>query len=79
MRVHIEMETNLIRRIDELTGERGRSQFVRDAVLSALERHDRLTMIESAKGAISPTGHEWDPNPAAWVRAQRRTNPRRTG
>jgi metal-responsive CopG/Arc/MetJ family transcriptional regulator len=79
MRVHIEMDSELIERIDELTGERGRSQFVRDAVVSALERHDRIALIESARGAISPTGHEWDTNPAAWVRAQRRTDPRRTG
>lgn len=71
------MDETLIERVDEVAGERGRSHFVREAVVSALERRDRLVLIQSAKGAISATGHEWDTDPAAWVRAQRRGDGRR--
>lgn len=28
--------------------------------------------IEASLGSISDTGHEWDDDPAAWVREQRR-------
>ncbi len=79
MRVHIEMDEALIERVDEVAGERGRSQFVREAVVSALERRDRLALIASARGAIRASGHEWDSDPAAWVRAQRRGDDRRVG
>jgi len=35
--------------------------------------------IEVSLGSIPDTDHEWDDDPAAWVRAQRRTDPRRSG
>jgi hypothetical protein len=79
MRVHIDMESSLIERIDEVAGERGRSQFVRDAVLAALENAQRRAYILAAAGSVADTGHEWDDDPAAWVRSQRRLDPRRVG
>ena len=79
MRVHIEIETSLLRRIDEEAGERGRSQFVRQAVIEALEQRARARLIRSAGGAIADAGHEWDADPAAWVRAQRRIDQDRVG
>jgi hypothetical protein len=39
----------------------------------------RWDEIESALGGIPDHGHEWDDDPAAWVRAQRRSDPRRVG
>jgi Arc/MetJ-type ribon-helix-helix transcriptional regulator len=79
MRVHIEIEKALVDRIDSAAGERGRSEFVRRAVIEALESRDRLQLLRAAKGSIGATGHEWDVDPAAWVRAQRRGDQRRVG
>lgn len=79
MRVHIDIDEALVRRIDEATGERGRSQFVRQAVIAALENRERLVLLRSARGSIAGTGHDWDADPAGWVRAQRRGDMRRIG
>ena len=79
MRVHIDIEKPLIDRIDEVAGERGRSQFVRQAVIAALDNQDRQRLLRSARASIAPTGHEWDSDPAQWVRRQRRGDVRRIG
>jgi metal-responsive CopG/Arc/MetJ family transcriptional regulator len=79
MRVHIEIDKPLVDRIDEAAGERGRSEFVRRAVIAALESRERLELIHTARGSISAAGHEWDKDPAGWVRAQRRGDKRRIG
>jgi hypothetical protein len=79
MRLHIEMDDDLVREIDEAAGPRGRSHFVREAVLTALDRRRRAELIMSAMGSIPDTGHEWDDDPAVWVHAQRRADPRRVG
>ena len=36
-------------------------------------------IVETAAGAIDDEGHEWDDDPAAWVREQRRADTRRAG
>jgi metal-responsive CopG/Arc/MetJ family transcriptional regulator len=77
--MHIEMDQLIVERIDELAGERGRSEFVRQAVLAALDSRDRLRLIRSARGSIAAEGHEWDSDPASWVRSQRRGDHRRVG
>lgn len=77
--MHIELDDDLIARIDEIAGPRGRSRFVRDAVRGALEEHERWALIRSARGAIPDRGHDWDEDPAEWVRRQRFADPRRVG
>ena len=77
--MHIEMDDDVVRQIDVLAGQRGRTRFVREAILSALDQRRRAEMIRSAQGTISSTGHDWDGDPAAWVHAQRRSQPRRVG
>ena len=79
MRMHIELDDDVVQRVDAVAGKRRRSQFVRDAVIAALDRADRSELIRSARGSISDGGHEWDRDAAAWVRAQRRGDRRRTG
>jgi predicted transcriptional regulator len=79
MRMHIELDDQLVRLIDSVAGPRGRSQFVRDAIERALDRKRRWDLIESAIGSIDDEGHEWDEDPAEWVRKQRRADPRRVG
>jgi hypothetical protein len=73
------MDDTLVRRIDRLSGRRGRSRFIRDAVEAALTHRDRAKLILATHGTIHDAGHVWDENPAAWVRRQRRSNAKRVG
>lgn len=77
--MHIEMDEALVRRIDEVAGKRHRSQFVRDAVAVALDQGARAGLIRSARGVIADHSHDWDDDPAAWVRRQRHADDRRVG
>ena len=43
-----------------------------------LEYERRWDEIEASLGSIADTGHEWDDDPAAWVREQRRSEPSRS-
>ena len=79
MRMHIELDDQLVAQVDELSGPRGRSAFVRSAVERAVRQELRWSDIEAAAGAIEAEGHEWDADPAVWVRQQRRTDARRGG
>ncbi|MGH8885692.1 MAG: hypothetical protein ACRDYX_11060 [Egibacteraceae bacterium] len=79
MRMHIEVDDELMAKVDKLTGPRGRSQFVRTAIEHAVEREVRWGLIEAAAGAIADQGHDWDDDPAEWVRRQRRGDARRGG
>jgi Arc/MetJ family transcription regulator len=79
MRMHIELDDDLVAKVDELAGPRGRSAFVRAAVQRAVEQEIRWAEIESAAGALADEGHEWDADPAEWVRRQRHADVRRAG
>ena len=79
MRLHIFLEDELVKELDEVVGPRGRSGFIAAAVERALDRERRWKLIRSAMGSIPDTGHEWDEDPAAWVHAQRYADPRRVG
>jgi Arc/MetJ family transcription regulator len=79
MRIHIELDDELVARQDELTGPRGRSAFVRSAIERAIRQELRWSDIEAAAGAIENQDHEWDADPAAWVREQRHTGTPRAG
>jgi hypothetical protein len=45
----------------------------------ALDDERRWDDIEAALGVIGDTGHEWDEDPAGWVREQRHGDVRRVG
>ncbi len=79
MRMHIELDDQLVAELDEIAGARGRSAFVRRAITRAVRDHRRWEQLERAAGSISDEGHDWDDDPAAWVREQRRADPRRAG
>lgn len=79
MRMHIELDDGLVREIDAVAGKRGRSSYVRAALERALEADRRAESLLSVAGALKDIPHEWDDDPAEWVRAQRRTDPRRAG
>lgn len=72
IRVHITLEDEVVHAIDKRVGPRKRSGFIANAVKTALEDEHRWELIRSAVGSIPDHGHEWDDDPAAWVRAQRR-------
>ncbi len=79
MRIHIDLDPDLVADLDKAAGKRGRSEFIRSAVRTALQQQKRWESLKAAAGSISDTGHEWDSDPAEWVRLQRRADPRRVG
>jgi len=79
MRVHITLAEDDLRRLDERVGSRRRSRFIAQAVRRALDDVQRWESLESAIGSIEDGGHEWDEDPARWVRSQRRGDARRLG
>ena len=56
-----------------------RSTFIARAVRQALDDERRWELIETSLGSVEAAGHDWDDDPAAWVHAQRRTDPGRVG
>jgi predicted transcriptional regulator len=76
MRVHVILEDDVVKELNELAGPRGRSAFIAAAVRERIEREARWRKIESAIGSIPDHGHDWDEDPAAWVREQRRSGER---
>ncbi len=79
MRMHIELDDELASKVDALAGHRGRSAFVRTAIERAIRTELRWEQLETAAGSIADDGHEWDTDPAEWVRTQRRGDSRRGG
>jgi len=79
MRVHITLSDDLVRELDRRVGARGRSAFIAGAIREALENEQRWELVESALGAIDDEGHDWDVDPAAWVREQRSADSSRVG
>jgi Arc/MetJ family transcription regulator len=79
MRLHISLDDELVQELDRRVGRRQRSAFISSALRRALDDERRRESLEAAFGSIADTGHEWDDNPAEWVRNQRRLDPRRIG
>lgn len=79
MRMHIELDDALVAQVDGLAGPRGRSNFVRTAIERAVRAEQQRRSLESAAGALAASEHEWDEDPARWVRDQRRGDDRRVG
>lgn len=78
MTVHIALDDDLLAELDRRAGAGRRSAFISQLIRRALEEERRWDEIEAALGTISDTGHEWDDDPAAWVRRQRRGDDRRS-
>jgi Arc/MetJ-type ribon-helix-helix transcriptional regulator len=79
MRLHITLNDELVRELDGRVGARRRSAFIAAAVRRALDDERRWELIESALGSIDDQGHEWDTDPAGWVREQRSADRTRAG
>lgn len=79
MRVHISLDAKLVKQLDRKVGRRKRSSFIAETVRRALEDEQRRELILASIGTIGDTGHIWDPDPAAWVHRDRRSDTRRAG
>jgi predicted transcriptional regulator len=79
MRLHIQLDDDLVAELDARAGRRRRSPFIAELIRRALDDERRWDEIESALGALDDSGHEWDEDPAGWVRAQRHADVRRAG
>lgn len=79
MRLHISLHDDLVAELDRKVGRRRRSAFIAETLARALEDERRWRDIEAALGLIEDGSHEWDEDPQAWVRAQRRSDPGRVG
>lgn len=71
MRLHITLDDALVGDLDRVVGARERSSFIAIAVRRAIDELKRSDALEAALGSIPDSGHDWDADPAAWVRAQR--------
>ena len=78
MRLHITVDDSLIAELDARAGSRRRSAFIAELIRRGLEDERRWDDIESALGGIPDEGHDWDDDPAEWVRRQR-ADDRRVG
>jgi metal-responsive CopG/Arc/MetJ family transcriptional regulator len=79
MRVHITLDDALVAQLDTRVGKRRRSAFISETVRRALEDEQRWQAIEDGLGVLAGEQHEWDADPAGWVRAQREGDPTRVG
>jgi Arc/MetJ family transcription regulator len=79
MRLHISLEDDLVAELDRRVGRRRRSAFIGQTIRKALEDERRWEHIEAALAALPASGHDWDDDPGAWVRAQRHGDVRRVG
>jgi metal-responsive CopG/Arc/MetJ family transcriptional regulator len=79
MRLHISLDDDLVQQLDRRVGRRRRSIFISETLRRALDDEQRWEDIEAGLGALSASKHEWDADPASWVRAQRRDDPARVG
>jgi metal-responsive CopG/Arc/MetJ family transcriptional regulator len=79
MRLHISLDDELIKALDARVGRRQRSAFIAATIRDALEDQRRWDEIEAALGSLQKSAHDWDADPAGWVRSQRRGDRRRVG
>lgn len=79
MRLHIALDDELVAELDRRAGKRQRSAFIAELIRRGLDDEQRWEDIEAALGAIPDEGHDWDDDPARWVREQRRHDDRRAG
>jgi Arc/MetJ family transcription regulator len=79
MRLHISLDDELVAELDRRVGKRKRSTFIARLLRRTLDDERRWDEILASIGTIDDEGHDWDEDPAAWVRGQRQGDPRRVG
>ena len=76
MRIHINLDEQLVAELDRRAGARNRSAYVAELIRRRLEHERRADEIDAALGSLADSGHDWDEDPAAWVRRQRQGDDR---
>lgn len=79
MRLHIVVDDAIVAELDRRAGPRNRSAFIAELIRRGLDDERRWDDIDAALGSIADHGHDWDADPAEWVRTQRRSDSRRAG
>lgn len=79
MRVHISLDEELVAALDRRAGQRQRSAVIVEFIRRGLEDEQRWDDVIAALGSVPDAGHDWDADPAAWVRSQRGGDSRRVG
>lgn len=79
MRLHISLEDELVAELDKKVGKRKRSAYIASLLRESLDDRRRWEQILGAIGSIPDHGHDWDDDPVAWVREQRRGTDSRRG
>jgi len=79
MRLHISLDDDVVADLDRRAGRGRRSAFIERTVERALDDERRWEEVEASLGALADGVHEWDRDPAGWVRAGRRADARRAG
>ena len=79
MRLHIALDDELVAELDRRVGARQRSAFIAELIRRGLDDERRWEDIEASLGGLDDVGHDWDDDPAAWVRQQRHGDSRRAG
>lgn len=71
MRLHIALDDDLVAELDRRVGPRRRSAFITALIRRGLDDERRWDDIEAALGKLDDGTHDWDADPAGWVREQR--------
>ena len=79
MRVHITLSDALVAELDDRAGSRRRSAYIAEIIRRTLDDERRWDDLEQSLGSLPDEGHDWDDDPAEWVRRQRRSDDRRAG
>ena len=79
VRLRIVLDDDIVAEIDRRRGPAQRSAFIGELIQRGLDNERRWEDIEAALGGLPDAGHDWDDDPAAWVRRQRHAEPRGAG
>jgi metal-responsive CopG/Arc/MetJ family transcriptional regulator len=79
MWLHIDLDDELVERLDRRVSRQCRSSFISQALRRVLDKERRREDIGACFEALSASEHEWDADLVGWVEAQRRIDPRRVG
>jgi hypothetical protein len=77
--MHLELDEELVKRLDKVVGPRGRGRFIRQAIQQELEHEKRLRAFDDWLGKAPNFGSDWGMPPDEWVHQQRFADPRRVG
>jgi predicted transcriptional regulator len=76
MRMHINLDDELVEALDAVAGSRGRSGFIRKAIMREIDNHRRWLAFDRAVGVAPDFAAHM---PEDWVRAERHSDLRRVG